>query len=860
MGASKVRSLPYAVGVAAIAAVYFVSAKLGFTLASVAEQVTAVWPPTGISLAVVLLFGYRVWPGILAGAFVANLTTNEPPAVAGVIALGNTLEALTGAWVLRRLLGFDNSLERIRDVVGLVVLAAAASTTVSATIGATTLCLAGMQPWSAYRVLWSEWWLGDAMGDLLVAPALLTWPAWRRIRWPASRVAEAAAVFGVLLVVATGVFGGRVEAAAHHPLEFTIFPLLIWLALRFGQPGTALAILLTSTVAISGTVAGFGPFAGGTTHASLVLLQVFNGVMAATALLLGAAMAERATRERRRGADYAVTQILAGARTLAEATPRILQAICESLGWDIGILWAVDPAAQRLRCVDAWHMPSVEAGRFEELSRTTAFAPGVGLPGRVWAGARPYCIEDVVVDSNFPRAPVALEEGLHGAVAFPILLRDDVLGVIEFFSREIRHPDADLIQMFATVGGQVGQFIDRERSAEARARLLDREQAARAEAEALAEDLRRANQAKDEFLAVLGHELRNPLAPVRNALEVLRLRGVPDPQAARMHEIMERQMRHLARLVDDLLDVSRITRGRVELRKEPTDLASLVAGAVEGLRPLFEERGHQVSTSLPQSPVVLDVDPLRMEQVLANLLANAAKYTAPGGAISLTVEREGNEAVVRVRDNGIGIPPEMVERVFDLFAQADRLPDRVQQGLGIGLTLARRLVELHDGRVVARSAGRGQGSEFEVRLPSSTASAPRPATPPLTAPARNGHRILVVDDNEDSAESLAILLRMSGHDVQIAHDGPSAVELAHVSSPEVVLLDIGLPGMSGYEVARRLRSRAGAATALLIALTGYGQREDRRRSQEAGFDLHLVKPVDPVELERALASLDSARA
>jgi signal transduction histidine kinase/integral membrane sensor domain MASE1/ActR/RegA family two-component response regulator len=852
-GAVRVRS-GYLLRVAAIAAVYYVSAKLGFTLAFVAEQVTTVWPPTGISLAAVLMLGYRVWPGVLIGALLANLTTNEPLPVAAAIAAGNTLEALAGAWLLRRLVGFDHALERIRDVLALVVLAAAVSTAVSATVGAVALCLSRIQPWSAFGAIWRDWWLGDAMGDLLAAPALLTWATWRRGRWPAGRRLEAAAALACLLLVVSAVFAGGVTAAAHHPLEYTIFPLLIGAALRFGQPGTALAILLASTVAISGTVAGYGPFAGGTTHESLVLLQVFNGVMATTALLLGAAMAERATRERRREADYAVTQVLAEALTLAEAAPGILKAVCESLGWDVGILWTVDAPAQRLRCIAAWHMAPAQTARFEDGSRGLVFGPGVGLPGRVWSAARPYGVEDVVVDANFPRAAVALEVGLHGAVGFPILLREEVVGVIEFFSRDIRRPDKDLVQMFATVGGQVGQFMDREQSAEARARLLESEKAARAHAEGLAADLRRANRAKDEFLAVLGHELRNPLAPLRNALEVLRMRGATDPQTARMHEIMARQVKHLARLVDDLLDVSRITRGRVELRRETTEVATLVAGAAEGLRTLFEERRHRLEITLPESPVILDVDPLRVEQVLANLLANAAKYTPPGGAISLSVEQEAGDAVVRVKDNGIGIPAEMIERVFDLFAQADRLPDTIHQGLGIGLTLVRRLVELHDGRVVARSAGRGQGSEFEVRLPLSAASSERPAAM-APAPRQRARRILVVDDNEDAAESLAVVLRLSGHDVRTARDGPSALESARASAPEVILLDIGLPGMSGYDVARELRSGK-RGRPLVIALTGYGQTEDRRRAQEAGFDLHFVKPLDLARFERALSALD----
>jgi len=847
----------YLLRVAAIAAVYHVSAQLGFTLAVVAEQVTTVWPPTGIALAAVVLLGPGVWPGILAGAFLANLATNEPAGVAAAIAAGNTLEALAAGWLLRRS-GFDHGLERIRDVLALVALAAAGSTMVSATIGTVALCVSGMQPWSAFGPIWREWWLGDAMGDLLLAPALLTWASWRRVRWPPRRMLEAAAALGCLVLVVTGVFAGGLKAAAHHPLEYTIFPLLIGAALRFGQPGAALAILFTSTAAISGTVAGYGPFASGPRHENLILLQVFNGVMASTALLLGGAMAERTTRERRRAADYAVTQVLAEARTLAEAGPAILRALCQSLEWDVGILWTVDAAEKRLRYAAAWHK-APESEPFEKLSRTMVFTPGLGLPGRVWTDARACSVEDAVVATNFPRAPAALQAGLHGAVGFPILLRDEVVGVVEFFSREIRGPDEDLLQMFATVGGQVGQFMDRERSAEARAALLEREKAARAQAETLAADLRRSNEAKDEFLALLGHELRNPLAPVRNAIEVLRLRGAADPQTSRMHEIMGRQVTHLTRLVDDLLDVSRITRGRIELRKDRVDLSALVAAAVDAAQPLIDERGHRFSSTGPDGPVVVEVDPLRMEQVVANLLSNAARYTPPRGSITVEVAREEGEGVVRVRDDGIGIPREMLERVFELFTQADRVAGTVPQGLGIGLTLVRRLVTLHGGRVTARSAGRGQGSEFEVRIPISTAGAARAAHRPSPPPAAKPCRILVVDDNADSAESLAVVLRLRGHEVRVAHDGPAALEAALAEPPDVVLLDIGLPGMSGYDVARRLRPR-NAAGPLLIALTGYGQPGDRARSQEAGFDLHFVKPVDLARLETALSALDAGRA
>jgi two-component system CheB/CheR fusion protein len=317
---------------------------------------------------------------------------------------------------------------------------------------------------------------------------------------------------------------------------------------------------------------------------------------------------------------------------------------------------------------------------------------------------------------------------------------------------------------------------------------------------------------------------------------------------------MERQVRQMARLLDDLLDVSRITRGQVTLRLEPVELAAVVAGAVETCRPLVDARSHTLNVELPAEPVRLRADSARLTQVLANLLVNAAKYTESGGRINLTAARDDGDVVISVRDNGPGIAPDMLRHVFELFAQADRTLDRSQGGLGIGLTLVKRLVELHGGSVEAHSGGPGQGSEFVVRLPALSATAAPPATPP------NGHathvgprRILLVEDNPDAARSLAILLRLDGHDVRVAADGPQALAAAAEHPPEVVLCDLGLPGMDGYAVATALRGNPATARVRLVALTGYGQEADRRRSAAAGFDLHLTKPVDPAALQQLLA-------
>jgi signal transduction histidine kinase len=372
-----------------------------------------------------------------------------------------------------------------------------------------------------------------------------------------------------------------------------------------------------------------------------------------------------------------------------------------------------------------------------------------------------------------------------------------------------------------------------------------------------AEELAGADRRKDQFLAMLAHELRNPLAPIRNAVELMRQVETLDASFQPAREMVERQVKHLARLVDDLLDVSRINQGSIRLRKEVVDLANVVQRAVEATRPTIDSRGHALAIQLPREKLRLEADPARLQQVLSNLLHNAAKYTMPGGRIWLTAAREGDEAVVRVRDTGIGVPSDVLERVFEPFVQqSDDSLARTQGGLGVGLTLVRSLVEMHDGHVEASSPGLGQGSEFVVRLPAlpplQTGEIKLPV-PPAEATAPRPLRVLVVEDNIDAAESLATLLRLWHHDVNVVHDGCAALDAAREQQPEVVLLDIGLPGLDGYQVARRLREEVGLNHALLVAMTGYGQPEDRRRSREAGIQYHFVKPVEPLVLRNLLA-------
>jgi PAS domain S-box-containing protein len=370
------------------------------------------------------------------------------------------------------------------------------------------------------------------------------------------------------------------------------------------------------------------------------------------------------------------------------------------------------------------------------------------------------------------------------------------------------------------------------------------------------ESLRQADRRKDEFLATLAHELRNPLAPLRNSVNILQLTASDDPGTVRLCETMERQVNHLVRLVDDLLEVSRITRGKIELRKEQLEIAAIARNAVETSRPMIDAAKVQLAIALPQEPIFVEGDAMRLGQVFSNLLNNAAKYTNAGGQIWFNARRESGEAVISIRDTGIGIPAEVLPKVFDMFMQVDRATNRSQGGLGIGLTLVRSLVELHGGSVSVRSDGPGEGTEFIVRLPVATTPSEATNKSPEIEAARTlpSRRVLVVDDNIDSAATLGMLLKYLGADVRVVNDGEAALSEVESYQPDVVLLDIGMPGMDGLEVARRIRKHEEFDRITLIALTGWGQEGDRRRTEEAGFDHHLIKPADVAALQALLLS------
>lgn len=798
-----------------------------------------------------------------------------------------------------------------------------------------------------------------------------------------------------------------------------------------------------------------------------------------------ATSAERNRNDERRAARMAVNQILANTDTIAEAAPQVLEAIGGNLGWDVGAFWHVRAEGDRLVCLDVWARSPESVPRFLKVSRERSFAPGEGLPGRIWGSGRPHWIPDVLQDDNFPRAPIAAQEGLHAAIGFPITIGKETLGVIEFFSHEIREPDADKLEMAATIGGQIGQFMQRRRAetmvrdathqlqlvtesmsalvtccsrdfrylwvskpyarwvkrdadelrgmpivsvlgeaamvrlmphfekvlqgnqiqyeeevdlgplgvrwvnatytptmdslgvpdgwvavvvdvtqrretedalrqSERRfARFMDqlpglawikdldgryvyvnstarktfgrsgepvlgktdddlfpeetakqfKENDRRALAsevglqtiESLLHDdgtvhyslvhkfpfrgpkdshvlvggiavditdrlraeelLRKEDRRKSDFLATLAHELRNPLAPLRTGLEVLKISRGDPATVEKTRVVMERQLGHMVRLVDDLLDISRITKGRLQLRRERVELFAIVRDAIEANRALIDSLNHELITELPPFGLVVDVDATRMTQVISNLLNNAAKYTPTGGTIELIVKERPSEIEIVVRDSGIGIEPDNLRFVFEPFSQLVPSLERAQGGLGVGLGLVRAFVELHEGRVEARSAGAGKGSEFVVTLPhhdwaAETPTARAPSRPKETVP--GDRRILIVDDNRDAANSLAILLQVAGYETKSVYDSLEAIQAFETFRPDVILLDIGMPRMNGFELVRRLRQHAGARSVTIIAVTGWGQEADRRRSIEAGFDYHLTKPIDLATVQDVL--------
>lgn len=832
------RSFSYVAQTGLLAAIYFTVAKISLLLAIPPGYASAVWPPSGLAVAAILLAGNRMWPGIWLGAALANLTVQSSIGTAFLIGTGNALEAVVAAALVLRFIGLPRRFERGEDVFKFVVAAAIASM-VAATIGVSGIALAGNMTAIDFANNWRTWWQGDVAGMLVVAPMILFWTAAPSRAMSTSKKFEATAFALTLAIAGYIVFGSGMSLTGYSPaLLLLTFPLIIWAALRFDQLEVAAAINALCAIAVVYTIIGRGPFVAPSVNASLLLLLAFVSIVAITGLVLSAVVGQyrRATEALRQAHDELELRVSVRTHELEQANRALQQDI-----------------AVRSRLED-------DLKRSEEKFRLLV------------EGIRDYAI--FMLD---PQGRVASWNA--GAESIKGYRADEIIG--QHFSR-FYPPDAiasRFPQRELEVAAHIGRFVDEgwrvrkdgttfwanvtitalyDPSHKLRGfAKVTRDMSESRRVEALEHSQRRMS----EFLAMLGHELRNPLAPIRNALDVMRLR-TGDPAAQEWaRSIIDRQLTQLTRLVDDLLDVGRISSGKIALHREPIDINAAVQRAIEAIRPLADAASHALEVRLPSEPLMVDGDLTRLSQVVLNLLTNAIKYTPSSGRITVEAAREGDMAAVHVRDTGIGMPAELIPKVFDLFVQGERSLDRSEGGLGVGLTLVNRLVTLLGGTVSAHSEGRGQGSEFVIRLPALLDVPPpreveagrRPASP------THRHRVLVVDDNRDSADTLAALLEAWGHEVRTFYDGPSALEAAAEFDPDIALLDIGLPKMSGYEVAGRLRQSA-KGSMILVAFTGYGQDEDRRRVREAGFDYHLVKPLEAAALERILDSIGTAAA
>jgi PAS domain S-box-containing protein len=549
---------------------------------------------------------------------------------------------------------------------------------------------------------------------------------------------------------------------------------------------------------------------------------------------LGASEARLAAEARMLNKLHALSSRLWRMTDLRQGLEETLGATIELMSADLGNVQVFEPERDVLRIAAQRGFEQDFLDLFAEVSMADDSACGRALrPGERTV------VPDVESDPAYaPLRPIASAAGYRAVQSTPLLARDGrVLGVLSTHWRSVHEPNEQALRWLDLYARQAAYFIERCRTDEA---------------------LREADRRKDEFLATLAHELRNPLSPVKNAIQILHLRGSPSPEVQWARDVIDRQVQQMTRLIDDLMDVSRITRNRLELRKALVDLEGVLRGAIETVRPLVDGCRHRLTTTLPPEPILVDADSTRLAQVFANLLNNAAKYSEPGATIDVDVQRRGREAVVCVRDHGIGIPADLLPHVFDGFARTRKKPAHGRGGLGIGLSLVKRLVEMHGGSVTAHSAGEGHGSEFVVRLPavsSPPALRPTRAPAPSLVAAPSPRRVLVVDDNRDSVETLGRMLGMLGYETRTAGDGLEALGIAAEFHPELMLLDLGMPKMDGYEVARRVRTQIWGKNTVLVAITGWGQEQDRQRTAEAGFEQHLVKPVEMGALSKLLATL-----
>jgi PAS domain S-box-containing protein len=558
---------------------------------------------------------------------------------------------------------------------------------------------------------------------------------------------------------------------------------------------------------------------------------------------------ERRRTEHRLALQYAITRIVSRSMDFVEGTHEILETVCESLGWQVGVLWSVDHQEEVLRCVDIWNTPVIDAREFELACVTTNFRKGSGLPGRIWESGKPAWIPNLRKDHNFPRGPFAERSGLRAGFGFPILLGDEVIGVIEFFSQEIRQPDRELLEMIGSVGSQIGQFQERKRAEEKLAHLLVRERSARAEAE-------KANRLKDEFLATLSHELRTPLNAVIGWSRMLKSGKLDHESTTHAIDVIERNAWAQKQIIEDILDVSRVITGKLQLHLGPVDLVAVVNAALDAVRPAFDAKEIKVETLFEEGLKIVAGDADRLQQVVWNLLSNASKFTPARGSVGISVTQDGTYAEIQVSDTGPGIAPDFLPHVFERFRQEDGSTTRMHGGLGLGLAIVRHLVELHGGLIAAENGSVRSGAVFTVKLPlpsieMNLSKADASTAEQLTTDTDLADlRILVVEDELDALDLLAIDLREHGARVTGVASASEALELLGKEHFDLLISDIGMADTDGYSLIKQIRKQEDSEEERIpaIALTAYARAQDRLRAISAGYNSHVAKPVDIREL------------
>lgn len=926
----------------AVAVVYSLAAKLGLSLAFLNASVSPVWPPTGVAITAVWWLGYRVAPGVFLGALLVNLLTLSLPTATG-IAIGNTLEAITAVYLLHRYVGTRNPFNRAGDFVKFVLIVPIGCTTLSATIGNISLCLAGAEAWQHFGTMWLTWWLGDGVGALLVVPFLLSWLAKPGERGATGNPPEETLVVLLTAIVSLLVYSELfIPRTVHYPIGHLIIPLLLWAAFRLGPRGASTAMAVISTIAVWGTSQGIGPFAHHDVNNGLLLLQAYLGNMAITALVLAAIVTERKRAQEKVRVSEAQLQLV------TDTTPVMLtqcsrqlrytfvnRAYAEMLGLTpeqvIGkpIVEIMGPeafAAVRPYVESVLQGVPVE---YEEVIPFETVGPrwlrGAYLPDKDAAGNVRGWVASVTDITERKRAEQLLRES-EGRLTFALMAGkmgawewtiktgkviwsaglEEIHGLepgafggtVDDFKRDM-HPDdwrvveatigralqtkseyhavyrftrPDGVQRWAEAFGNLvlsatGEpeklagvcmdITDRKRAEEEYQQLLRSEHAARAEAEA-------ANRTKDEFLATLSHELRTPLNAVVGWAGMLSTGKLDDDNARHAIEIIDRNAKVQAQLIEDILDVSRIVSGKVRLEVRPVEIAQSINAAVDSIRLAAQSKNIKLQMLLDPTAGLVSGDPDRLQQIVWNLLSNAVKFTPPGGTVQTQLRRRNSAVQVVVNDSGQGISLDFLPFVFERFRQADGSLTRTHKGLGLGLAIVRHLVELHGGSVRAESEGEGKGATFTVTLPLLTGwealTAKRLET---SGPGQDGClplaglRVLAVDDEADARELLTTTLIKFGMEVRAAESVHKALEILGGWVPDVLISDIEMPGLDGYSLIQKVRERENGDAVRLpaIALTAHARREDRDRALQAGFQIHVSKPIAPGELETILVGL-----